>query len=118
MSRNTGRAPDGARCAKNVTPEICSRLEALNIQWTTNAAGYAAFTRGNLIAVARCAGHGVTSLGSTGIMTDNGLAYLAWRGGQPMLAAHGGNEIPATAEQAEAIRHFSAGLKSALGLGE
>jgi len=101
-----------------VSPEISSRLAALNIQSMVSEAGYAMFTRDDLVAIATCAGSRIASLGSTGIMTDNGLAYLAWRDGQPVLAAHGGKEIPATAEQAEAVRHFSAALKSALGLDE
>ena len=102
-----------------MTPEIASRLESLHIQWTVHAKGYAVFTRGDLIAMANCADNGrIASLGSTGMMTDNGLAYLAWRGGQPVLAAHGGKEIPATAEQADTIQHFSAELKTALGLGK
>ncbi len=101
-----------------MTPEIFSRLESLNIQWMVHAEGYAVFTRGDLIAMANCADNGrIASLGSTGMMTDNGLAYLAWRGG-PVLAAHGGKEILATAEQAETIQQFSAELKTALGLGE
>ena len=51
--------------------------------------------------------------GSTGMMTEQGLAYLVWRDGLPYLAAKGG-ETPATPEQLETIRKFSADLKSAL----
>ena len=47
------------------------------------------------------------------MMTPQGLAYLVWRDGQPMLAAKGG-ETAATAEQVEAIRKFSEDLKAAL----
>ena len=49
--------------------------------------------------------------GSTGMMTEQGLAYLVWRDGQPFLAAKGG-ETPATPEQVEAIRKFSEDLES------
>jgi hypothetical protein len=51
--------------------------------------------------------------GSTGMMTERGLAYLVWRGGRPYLAAKGG-EIPATPEQVEIIRKFSEDLDTAL----
>ena len=51
--------------------------------------------------------------GSTGIMTEQGLAYLVWREGQPFLAAKG-SETPATPEQVEAIRKFSEDLNTAL----
>jgi hypothetical protein len=47
------------------------------------------------------------------MMTEQGLAYLVWRDGLPYLAAKGG-ETPATPEQVETIRKFSADLKSAL----
>ena len=52
--------------------------------------------------------------GSTGMMTDQGLAYLVWRDGRPHLAAKGG-ETPATPEQVETIRRFSEDLNTALG---
>ena len=57
-------------------------------------------------------------MGSSGMMTDNGLAYLVWREGEAILAAHGGKEVPATAKQVEEIQRFSADLKQALGLNE
>ncbi len=47
------------------------------------------------------------------MMTEQGLAYLVWRDGQPFLAAKG-SETPATPEQVEAIRRFSQDLNSAL----
>jgi hypothetical protein len=51
--------------------------------------------------------------GSTGMMTEQGLAYLVWRDGQPYLASKGG-ETPASAEQVETIRKFSEDLNNAL----
>ena len=51
--------------------------------------------------------------GSTGLMTEQGLAYLVWRDGLPYLAAKGG-ETPATPEQVETIRKFSEDLNTAL----
>ena len=51
--------------------------------------------------------------GSTGMMTEQGLAYLVWRDGRAYLVAKGG-ETPASAEQVETIRKFSADLNTAL----
>jgi hypothetical protein len=51
--------------------------------------------------------------GSTGMMTERGLAYLVWRDGRPYLAVKGG-ETPATPEQVEIIRRFSEDLNTAL----
>ncbi len=69
------------------------------------------YVRGDCIAaVARTQG---SNQGSTGMMTDQGLAYLVWRDGRPYLAAKGG-ETPATPEQVETIRRFSSDLSNAL----
>lgn len=101
-----------------MTPETAARLENLRIQYTLTATGFALFTRGTAAVFARLSVDGVVSLGSTGMMTDNGMAYLLWRGEVAVLAAHGGSEVPATPEQAEEIRRFSADLQLALGLSE
>ena len=66
------------------------------------------YVRDNCMAAA---GSAARSQGSTGMMTEQGLAYLVWRDGQPYLAAKGG-ETPATPEQVEAIRKFSEDLKA------
>ena len=69
------------------------------------------YVRGDCIAaVGRTQGN---NQGGTGMMTDQGLAYLVWRDGQPYLAAKGG-ETPATPEQVETIRRFSQDLSNAL----
>ena len=67
------------------------------------------FTRGNCAAVGQ--GH---SVGSSGLMTESGFAYLVWREECAFLVAHGGVEFAATEEQIDAIRRFSADLKTAL----
>jgi hypothetical protein len=75
------------------------------------------FMRDDLVVLAQLdqdAGRG--SLGSAGIMTENGLAFLLWSESGPVLAAHGGKQVPATAEQVDRIQRFSADLKAALGL--
>ena len=63
--------------------------------------------------IAAASGTHGSNQGSTGMMTEQGLAYLIWRDGQPYLAAKGG-ETRATPEQVEAIRQFSEDLNTAL----
>ena len=46
------------------------------------------------------------------MMTEQGLAYLVWRDGQPIGWRNGG-EIAAIPEQVEKIQRFSADLKLA-----
>ena len=53
-------------------------------------------------------------IGSTGLLTERGLAYLVWRDGAPMLAGKG-IDMPATPGQVETVRGFSSDVKSALG---
>jgi hypothetical protein len=51
-------------------------------------------------------------VGSTGILTERGLAYLVWRDGQALLAGKG-FELAATEEQVAAVKKFSEDLKAA-----
>jgi hypothetical protein len=92
-----------------VNSEIAARLQALDIAWFGTEKGYTMFTRGNCAAV----GH-EQSIGSSGLMTESGFAYLVWREERAYLVSHGGAEQTATTEQIESIRRFSADLKSAL----
>ena len=92
-----------------MNPEIAARLQALHIECFATEKGYTFYTRDNCAAI----GHGA-SLGSSGMMTDTGLAYLTWRDGRAYLAAHGGGESPASPEQVETLRRFSGDLKAAL----
>jgi hypothetical protein len=96
-----------------VTPETAARLENLNIQWHTQARGYYLFVRENCAAFAH-EREGAIALGSSGIMTEAGLAYLVWRDEQPFLAVHGAGETPALSDQVAAVRRFADDLKSAL----
>ena len=98
-----------------MTPEIAGRLAGCDIVLAAQAKDYCMFVRGNCMALAPSAEERFTSLGSSGTITANGLAYLVWRDGVAWLAAHG-SETPADAEQVEAIRRFSADLQMALGL--
>jgi hypothetical protein len=84
-----------------------SRLDDFGIHLMAESPAGSIYVRENCIAVV------AGTQGSTGIMTEQGLAYLVWREGRPLLASKGG-ETPATPEQVEAIRKFSEDLKAAL----
>ena len=98
-----------------MSSEVAARLAALDISLMAEAKSYSIFARGNCMAVAQRNEGGFTSLGSSGMMTDGGLAYLVWRDGRPLLVARQ-NEMEADAGQVEALRRFSSDLKAALGL--
>ena len=70
-----------------------SRLDELNIRLMVQGPAVSIYARENCIAAV---GGGGSGQGSTGMMTELGLAYLVWREGRPYLAAKG-SEIPATA---------------------
>ena len=88
-------------------------LGSTGIQLLTETRSYSMFARDNLIALVERTAEGYGSIGSTGILTDRGLAYLIWRDGQPFLSGKG-FEQPATEEQVAAVRRFSEDLKAAL----
>jgi hypothetical protein len=93
-----------------VTPEIAARLAECDIQMAAQAKDYCMFVRGNCVALVQCAGEQFTSLGSTGMMTEKGLAYLVWNDGKATLSSHG-TQVEADAGQVEAIQRFSEDLK-------
>ena len=92
-----------------MNPDRRLRLEKLNIQVLAVTKAYSLVGRDNLVALLAHTG----SVGSTGVMTGNGLAYLVWREGRAMLAAKS-HETPADEAQVQAIRKFSEDLKLAL----
>jgi hypothetical protein len=98
-----------------VTPEVEARLTSFGIGLVTESPAVSIFVRDFCVAMVGRGPGGTLSLGSTGMMTENGLAYLIWREGEPRLAAKG-SEVAAAAEQVEAIRRFSEDLKRALQL--
>ena len=98
-----------------MTPEIAARLSALDIRLMAEARAYTIFARGNCLAVAQRNEAGFSSLGSSGMMTEAGLAYLVWREGRPLLVAKQ-SEVEAAPTQLEELRQFSGDLRSALGL--
>ena len=98
-----------------MTPEIAARLAALDIALISEARRYAIFGRGNCMALVERNEAGFASLGSSGMMTENGLAYLVWRDDRPLLVGKH-SEVVAGEDEVAQIRRFSGDLKSALGL--
>jgi hypothetical protein len=98
-----------------VNPVIADRLASLGIQVLSEGDKVFLFARDTCIALVERREAGIGSIGSTGVMTETGLAYLVWRGGQAKLVGKGGEQAAADA-QVEAIRRFSEDLKAALGV--
>jgi len=98
-----------------VSPEITDRLAGLNIQILAEAEKHFLFAREMCVALVERTEAGFGSIGSTGVMTESGLAYLVWRGDRATLVSKSG-EQPADPQQVEAVRRFSIDLKSGLGL--
>jgi len=87
-----------------------AKLAASGIQLAAETEAHYLFTRDNCIAlVERSEG----TIGSTGVLTEHGLAYLVRREGQPLLKSKT-SELPATQEQVAAIEAFSKDLAEAL----
>jgi hypothetical protein len=85
-----------------------SRIEEFGFRLMVEGPAVSIYLRGDCIGMVAAG-----SQGSTGMLTPQGLAFLIWRDGQPLLASKG-VEMPATPEQVEAIRKFSEDLKTAL----
>jgi len=96
-----------------VTPEIATRLEACGIQMAAQVTDYCMFVRGECVALVRVEGGRFASIGSSGMLTEKGLAYLVWVDGNAMLSSHG-SRMPAEAGQVESIRKFSEDLKNTI----
>jgi hypothetical protein len=74
------------------------------------------FSRDNLVVLVERTPAGYGSIGSTGVWTERGLAYLVWREERAFLAGKG-FEHPATEDEVAAVRRFGEDLKSALSSG-
>jgi tyrosyl-tRNA synthetase len=94
-----------------VTPEIAARLATLNIQVAADGKEYFMLVREVCVAMVHRTADGY-STGSTGIMTENGLAYLVWRNGRAFLAGKGG-ETEAEPSQVEKMKRFSEDVRGA-----
>jgi hypothetical protein len=94
-----------------VTPEILARLLTVEVE-TGGEGEYLTLSRGLCFAIAHRSGSEL-ALGSSGIMTERGLAYVVWKNGLPLLASKGAL-VDASAEQVAEIRKFSEDVKTAL----
>jgi hypothetical protein len=92
---------------------VIVELGSTGIQLVSETHSFRIFARDNLIALVERTADGYGSIGSTGILTGQGLAYLVWRNEQAFLAGKG-FEVPATEEQVAAVQKFSEDLKAAL----
>ena len=93
-----------------MTPAIASRLADSAIEMAAQGGEYSLFVRGNCLALVKVEDGRFVSLGSSGILTENGIAYLVWVEGKAMLSSHG-SQVEAVQEQVDAIRKFSEDLK-------
>ncbi len=98
-----------------MSPAVADRLAGFQIQILVEGKGHFLFGRESCIALVERTSEGFGSIGSTGFMTDHGLAYLVWQERAAKLVAKG-HETTAEPAQVEQIRRFSEDLKSALGL--
>jgi hypothetical protein len=106
---------------KPVPEELTARLRAAGIWQMVNAAYYGVFVReGCMVVAQRNPNTGAyTSMGSSGYPLEGvGVAYLQWDGDRPFLYHKDCGAVPATEEQVETLRKFSADVKAALGLEE
>jgi hypothetical protein len=92
---------------------ILDRLAALGIHLLTEARNHSMFGRDQFIALVENRAGGAANIGSTGVFTEEGLAYLVWREERAYLAAKG-SEVPADDSTVRALRAFSRDLEAAL----
>ena len=93
-------------------PELSRRLEQRGIQLLGETPGFAFFSRDNFVALVERRGAAFGSIGSTGVMTPDGLCYLVWREAKPFLAGRACDR-PAEPGEVEALQSFSADLAAA-----
>jgi hypothetical protein len=104
--------PDDCDWAGRIGPALAPyRIELLS-----EGPKFCVVTRENCFALIQAGESGALGIGSSGMMTENGLAYLVFREGGFRLAAKG-SEVPATSAEVEAIQNFSNDLKAALAAG-
>jgi hypothetical protein len=98
-------------------PVILERLEALGIRLLTpDAKTHYLFARDQFFALVERRGDGAVNVGSTGLWTGAGMAFLVWREDRAFFAAKG-SEAPAEPGQVEELRRFSGDLQRALARG-
>lgn len=97
-----------------MTPETAGRLAECRIALLAETKSHFLFGRDTCIALVERTGSGFGSIGSTGVMTESGLAYLVQHEEGVRLVGKGGAS-EAGAGQIDAVRRFSEDLKTALG---
>jgi hypothetical protein len=93
-----------------VTERTRARLSERGIQIVAETESHMLYARDNLIALVE---RRHDTIGSTGMLTENGLAYLIWRDGQAYLKSKHAEQA-ATEQQVDAIRRFSQDLAGSL----
>ncbi len=74
---------------------------------------YVLLARDGFAALVSVDGGALGRIGSSGLVTPNGLAMLVWRGESACFVGKG-FDAPATAEQLDRMRAFTTDLESAL----
>ena len=80
---------------------------------TPDAKTHYLLMRDRFVALVERRGDAAANIGSTGLWTEGGLAFLVWREGRPFFVAKG-SEIPAQAEEVAELRRFSEDLAGVL----
>jgi hypothetical protein len=95
--------------------EVLERLVAARIELVPAAeiTTHFIFTRDGFVALVERRGEGFGGIGSSGLLIDQGMAPLVWRGTKAFFVARG-FEQEATDEQVEMLKRFSTDLKQAL----
>ena len=96
-----------------MTPELAARLAVYRIELLSEGKEFSIVARDNCFALVHTASPGAPGIGSSGLMTENGLAYLVWRESEPYLVAKD-SEVAASTTDVDSIRSFSEHLKLAL----
>jgi hypothetical protein len=93
-----------------VEQDLSEHLAAHGIELAAETESHYLLARGDCIALVERHNH---TMGSTGVLTENGLAYLIWRDGRGFLKSKLA-EIPASPRQIADIARFSQDLAAAL----
>ena len=95
--------------------EILQRLVAAGIELlpAPEVSTHFIFTRDGFVALVERRRESFGGIGSAGLLVDQGLAPLVWRGAKALFVGRG-FEREASAEEVERLQRFSSDLKSAL----
>jgi len=96
-------------------PDVTARLQAARISViAADLEKHHILERDGFIAlVERTPDGGYGQAGTAGLLTEQGLAPLVWRGDAPVFVARG-TEVAATAEQVDTLRSFQRDLETSL----